>query len=196
MGTLTYCFAATSAQLRAYYPTWKLPLNVPNLKESKNPFTKETLWYEDWDPEPARPVEGNGLWHFEAEQDLHRHFQGTNLKGLFWTDLEDLIPVLHSEPDEWTKPLRRPPLIGPEKGPWVNELPGPFVARLAALGGEDVEPRARDWLYRHLRKERGKSLTSAQREKLSVLTDWLAELASLARVCIAVDERIYIWSCL
>jgi len=193
MGVLTDFFATTESELRAYYPGWKLPLEQPIRIASKNPFTGESAEAVSWDPDPERPVEDVGPPGPPSPS--------IDLKGLGHTSVISLIGIVHDSSAQAEESFMRLALIGPEEGPWINELPPAFVAKLAKLDGADRDRVAEAW-------------TSAERADIAGIKDeftrnrmladhdlgyWrgmLDELADFARTALSQGHRVYMWTCL
>jgi len=193
MGVLTDFFAATESELRAYYPRWKIPLDQPIRISSKNPFTGELAEAVSWDPDPERPVENVGP--------LGPPSPSIDLKGLGHTSVVSLIGIVHDSSAQAEESFMRPVLIGPEEGPWLNELPPAVVAKLAKLDDADRQRVAEAWTAAEgadiagIKNEFTRDRMLADRD-LRYWRGMLDELADFARTALARGQRVYMWTCL
>lgn len=139
---MTVClFRATEAELRAAFPTFKVPLSVPVLRRQRNPLTGELVETPSWDPNPDERV---GASNGEGTARL-AHFDASTM------DLRDflhLVSLILSTPyDEETLFGGRPALVGPsDETPGPFEIPRAFVSTLASVDDASVAELADRWM--------------------------------------------------
>jgi hypothetical protein len=193
MGVLTDFFRATPAQLRATYKGWREPLATPVKRRHLNPFTKQMMEVNEWDPSPDVEVTEPGP--------VGPPSPSIDLKGITQIELEMLCELLLGEGHHASEALYRPALIGPADGPWLTEVPSALVSELCALSGERTASVARRWV--ELWEEDQATITSGpQRSEERVRGDReafqnaLRMLHTFARETVAEGKVLYMWTCL
>ena len=129
----TEFFRTTPAQLRQACRGWRDPLDQPVMREVVNALTGKTQTLPSWDPEFGKPTPEYAL----------RDLPGTciEMEGFEKLGVDSLIALVEGDNAEAVLAVRqRPPLIHPEEGPWLLEIPLSVVTKLAALD-EELRPR-------------------------------------------------------
>jgi hypothetical protein len=112
--------------------------------------------------------------------------------------VEQLIAILHDDSPQLRERFWRPALIGPDDGPWINELPPAFVKRLAALDESAAERIGQEWAMQE-RADIASIQARFTRDHMLAHQDlayWRAmldRLAEFARAAIAEGRGMYMW---
>jgi hypothetical protein len=193
MGVLTDFFRASESDLRATYREWKVPLDAHIRRQGLNPFTKEPVLMTSWDPNPEEIVEDRGAAGPPSPS--------IDMRGLGHTEVASLIAIVHDASKEVEERFYRPALIGPEDGPWINELPMAFVAKLATLDDAVMTRVAEAWSGVQRADIEGIPNAHTREHMLAARTTpyWsevLRELVTFARATVAEGKHMYMWVCL
>jgi hypothetical protein len=192
MGVLTDFFRLSKSELRSTFAAWKVPLDEPVRRPGVNPFTKQPIEVLSWDPDPQTLVEDSGP--------AGPPRPSIDMKGLGHEAVVSLIKRVHDPSPETEAQFFRPALIGPDEGPWINELPPAFVSKLAALDDAAMARVAAEWsLEQRSDIETTKDDFTRQgllaRRPPAYWHEVALELRSFARATIAEDRRMYMWVC-
>jgi hypothetical protein len=146
MAVYTTFFAATAIELEAAFSGWMKPLSKPVKKTSINPFTKQPVTYDSWEPEeasrPAPPaarpvvVAMRGDYQAYLRNRLPSGLQALpNLaaKGVLSTHVEQLLAVVAKRAEEPLLPALFPPGGSAATGKTLDVLPGWGVEAIASL---------------------------------------------------------------
>jgi hypothetical protein len=189
MGVLTDIFRATEAELRAYYPTWRVPLEQPIRTTRFNPFVGKEMEVLSWDPAPREAIADDGQTGPPSPS--------IDMKGLDLDTIATLVGLGETAPAEVEALFLRGALLGPEEGPWVHEVPPSFVAKLVALDAEGMQALAEVW-WRQLADAAVQARAAGRGPMFreNTLADWrgvLDILAAFARETVAEGRRMYVW---
>jgi hypothetical protein len=190
MGVLTDFFRATPAQLRASYKGWREPLATPMKQRRLNPFTKQMMEVNEWDPAPDVEVTDPGP--------ISPPSPSIDLKGMSQIEVEMLCEVLLGEGHDAAESLYRPALIGPTDGPWLTEIPAALVNALSALSEDRIAPVARQWVELW-EADQATIASGPRRDEEGIRSDReafeyaLRMLHTFARETVAEGKVLYMW---
>jgi hypothetical protein len=153
MAVYTTFFAATAIELEAAFGGWMKPLSKPVKRTSINPFTKQPVTYDSWEPEeasaPAPPVARpvvvamRGDYQTYLRSRLPSGLQALPklaVKGVLSTHVEQLLALVAKRAEERLLPALFPPGGSAATGKTLDVLPGWGVEALASLRTDALSP--------------------------------------------------------
>ena len=151
MAIYTTFFAATAEELEVAFPGWLKPLAKPVKKTSINPFTKQPVTYDSWEPDEAlhapapvpapRPVvvaiqgDYTAYLHDRLPTGMHA-LPKLAAKGVLSPHVEQLLAAVAKRPEERLVPALFPPGGSAGNSKTLDALPDWGVAALAGVPDE------------------------------------------------------------
>jgi hypothetical protein len=143
------------------------------MREIVNPSTGATESVPCWDPEFGKPTPEYAIRDLPGP--------AIEMQGFEKLGIDSLIPLIEgSNCDAVIAARQRPPLIHPEEGPWLLEVPPTVVEKLAALPDAEIPSLGHRW-------------AAALRAEDALYVAALRKLVGFSRETMTAGHRMYEW---